>query len=47
MAQMLSRSLNDPALMAALRDYLRVPTSGYDRPLMIAQGAEDRRCRCR
>ncbi|NKR71836.1 lipase [Rhodococcus hoagii] len=40
-AQMLSRSLDDPALMAALRDYLRVPTSGYDRPLMIAQGAED------
>lgn len=40
-AQMLSRSLNEPALMAALRDYLQVPTSGYDRPLMIAQGAED------
>lgn len=40
-AQMLSRSLDDPALMTALRDYLRVPTSGYDRPLMIAQGAED------
>ncbi|WP_433612084.1 alpha/beta hydrolase [Prescottella agglutinans] len=40
-AQMLSRSLNDPALMAALRDYLRVPTSGYDRPLMIQQGSED------
>lgn len=40
-AQMLSRSLDDPALLTALRDYLRVPTSGYDRPLMIAQGAED------
>ncbi|QKT11139.1 lipase family protein [Rhodococcus sp. W8901] len=40
-AQMLSRSLNDPALLAALRDYLQVPTSGFDRPLMIAQGATD------
>ncbi|WP_430332040.1 lipase family protein [Rhodococcus sp. ACT016] len=40
-AQMLSRSLNDPALQAALRNYLQVPTSGYDRPLMIAQGSED------
>ncbi|MDH6281778.1 lipase family protein [Prescottella agglutinans] len=37
-AQMLSRSLNDPAILAALRDYLQVPTHGYDRPLMIQQG---------
>ncbi|WP_278249712.1 hypothetical protein [Rhodococcus sp. ABRD24] len=44
---MLSRSLNEPALMAALRDYLRVPTSGYDRPLMIAQGPRTRQCRFR
>ncbi|WP_107985516.1 lipase family protein [Rhodococcus sp. OK519] len=40
-AQMLSRSLDVPALMAALRDYLWVPITGYDRPLMIAQGARD------
>ncbi|WFR74771.1 hypothetical protein P9209_22210 [Prescottella defluvii] len=40
-AQMLSRSLNNPALLAALRDYLQVPTHGYDRPLMIRQGSED------
>ncbi|MDH6680018.1 hypothetical protein M2284_004243 [Rhodococcus sp. LBL1] len=40
-AQMLSRSLNNPAVLAALRDYLQVPTHGYDRPLMIQQGSED------
>lgn len=40
-AQMLSRSLAEPDMLAAVRDYLRVPTSGYDRPLMIAQGAKD------
>ncbi|TQF65497.1 lipase [Rhodococcus spelaei] len=40
-AQMLSRSLANPALLAALRDYLQVPTSGFDRPLFIAQGVRD------
>lgn len=40
-AQMLSRSLDEPALLAAVRDYLAVPTSGYDRPLLIGQGALD------
>ncbi|WP_072691238.1 lipase family protein [Rhodococcus marinonascens] len=40
-AQMLSRPLDTPALQSALREYLEVPVSGYDRPLMIAQGVTD------
>ncbi|MDG3013113.1 lipase family protein [Speluncibacter jeojiensis] len=40
-AQMLTRSLNDPALQAAIRRYLQIPLSGYDRPLLIVQGASD------
>ncbi|MFE3289330.1 lipase family protein [Rhodococcus sp. NPDC059234] len=40
-AQMLSRSLANPAVLAALRDYLQVPVSGFDRPLFIAQGLRD------
>ncbi|MEV0947824.1 lipase family protein [Rhodococcus sp. NPDC049939] len=40
-AQMLSRSLDTPELQSALREYLEVPVSGYDRPLMIAQGLTD------
>ncbi|NLE81547.1 MAG: lipase [Rhodococcus sp.] len=41
-AQMLSRSLDEPDLQAAIRDYLAVPVSGFDRPLFIAQGIADR-----
>ncbi|AOW93350.1 lipase [Rhodococcus sp. WMMA185] len=40
-AQMLSRSIDTPELQSALREYLEVPVSGYDRPLMIAQGLTD------
>ncbi|MDG3013112.1 lipase family protein [Speluncibacter jeojiensis] len=40
-AQMLSKSLNNPQVLAVLRSYLQVPVSGYDRPLFIAQGLTD------
>lgn len=39
--QMLSRPLSDETARAALTDYLAVPTSGYDRPLFLAQGLID------
>lgn len=38
---LLSRPLDDPAFRAALTEYLAVPTTGYDRPLFIAQGLLD------
>ncbi|WP_240963425.1 lipase family protein [Antrihabitans stalactiti] len=38
---LLSRPLNDPALVSAFRQMVEVPTSGYDRPLMLAQGLND------
>ncbi len=38
---MLSRPLDDPALLAALRAMLRVPTSGYSVPLFLGQGLTD------
>ncbi len=38
---MLSRPLEDPALLAALRAMLRVPTSGYSVPLFLGQGLTD------
>lgn len=41
-AQMLSRSLNEPDLQSAICEYLAVPVSGFDRPLFIAQGLADR-----
>lgn len=40
-AEMLSRSLNDPVLMGALTDYLAIPLTGYAEPIMIVQGAAD------
>ncbi len=40
-AEMLSRSLNEPPLMSALHDYLSIPLTGYTRPIMIVQGAAD------
>lgn len=40
-SQMLSRSLNDPTLLAAMRDYMAIPLDGYREPLMIVQGAAD------
>ncbi|MFD4181753.1 lipase family protein [Rhodococcus sp. NPDC058514] len=39
--QLLSRSVNTPELMDAGRSMISVPTSGYDRPLLIAQGLND------
>lgn len=38
---LVTRPLDDPALIAALRDMLEVPTSGYDRPVLLGQGLTD------
>ncbi|MGX7731199.1 lipase family protein [Rhodococcus sp. 2H158] len=40
--QLLSRTLGDDRMRAALADYLGVPTRGYDRPLFVGQGLRDR-----
>ncbi|MGB6038750.1 MAG: lipase family protein [Gordonia sp. (in: high G+C Gram-positive bacteria)] len=40
-AEMLSRSLADPVVINALRDYLGIPTTGYTKPIMLVQGAKD------
>ncbi|TQM25457.1 secretory lipase [Nocardia bhagyanarayanae] len=37
-----SAPLADPPLMAALRDYLSVPTTGHHRPVLLLQGAADK-----
>ncbi|OZF25748.1 hypothetical protein CH296_26955 [Rhodococcus sp. 14-2496-1d] len=39
--QLLTRSLSDPAMASALRDYLAVPTTGFTRPVAIEQGLAD------
>ncbi|MBP1161295.1 pimeloyl-ACP methyl ester carboxylesterase [Rhodococcus sp. PvR044] len=39
--QLLSRSVDTPEFIDAVRSILTVPTSGYDRPLLIAQGQQD------
>ncbi|MCZ4518109.1 alpha/beta hydrolase [Rhodococcus ruber] len=39
--QLLARSLSDPAMSTALREYLSVPTTGYRRPVVIEQGLAD------
>ncbi|MDJ0467340.1 lipase family protein [Rhodococcoides fascians] len=39
--QLLARSLSDPAMTSAIRDYLSVPTTGYTRPVTIEQGLAD------
>ncbi|MFF2554163.1 alpha/beta fold hydrolase [Nocardia sp. NPDC058058] len=39
--EMFSRPLSDPAITAALIDYLAVPASGYRQPVLILQGAAD------
>lgn len=36
-----TRQLNDPKLVAAFREMLEVPSSGFDRPLMFGQGLTD------
>ncbi|MCA1006874.1 lipase family protein [Rhodococcus hoagii] len=38
---LVSRPLDDPALLAAVRDMLEVPTAGYDRPVFLGQGLTD------
>ncbi|MDH6679470.1 pimeloyl-ACP methyl ester carboxylesterase [Rhodococcus sp. LBL1] len=35
------RPVDDPAVLAALRDMLEVPTAGYDRPVFLGQGLTD------
>ncbi|CAM3031377.1 lipase family protein [Prescottella defluvii] len=39
--ELLTRSLGEPPMHAAMTEYLGVPTSGYDRSLFIAQGLLD------
>ncbi|MEU1551036.1 alpha/beta fold hydrolase [Nocardia sp. NPDC005745] len=39
--QLFTKPLSDPALTAALRDYMAAPTTGYNRPLLILQGGAD------
>lgn len=38
---LVSLPLDDPALLAAVRDMLEVPTTGYDRPVFLGQGLTD------
>ncbi|MFB7718928.1 lipase family protein [Nocardia sp. NPDC056100] len=39
--EMFSRPLSDPAITAALTDYLAVPATGYHQPVLLLQGASD------
>ncbi|MFB8003691.1 lipase family protein [Nocardia sp. NPDC056000] len=39
--EMFSRPLSDPAITAALIDYLAVPASDYHQPVLLLQGASD------
>ncbi|SEL64269.1 lipase family protein [Rhodococcus maanshanensis] len=39
--ELFSRPLGDERIRSALRDYLAVPTTGYDRPVFIGQGLRD------
>ncbi len=36
-----SKPISDPAITAAIQDYLGVPTAGYHRPVALLQGASD------
>ncbi|MBF6061020.1 hypothetical protein IU500_32645 [Nocardia terpenica] len=38
---LLSRPLDDPAIVAVLNDYLAIPATGYRQPLFIGQGVAD------
>lgn len=40
--EMISRPLGEPLIHDALRDYLAIPTSGYDRPIFVGHGVGDR-----
>ena len=39
---MLSRSLGDEPLRSVMADYMTVPTSGYDAPILLLVNATDR-----
>ncbi|MFC9790530.1 lipase family protein [Rhodococcus sp. NPDC127528] len=39
--EMLSRPLGNEQIRSALRDYLAVPTTGYDRPVFVGHGLTD------
>ncbi|MBP1159173.1 hypothetical protein ABIC28_004417 [Rhodococcus sp. PvR044] len=39
--ELLSRQLDDPVILSALREMLEIPTRGYDRPFFIGQGMLD------
>ncbi|MFI5782727.1 lipase family protein [Nocardia sp. NPDC051570] len=39
--ELLSRPLDDPAFRTALADYMAVPTSGYDAPILLLLNAAD------
>jgi hypothetical protein len=41
LGRMYAKPLSDPALSAALHDYLSVPTTGYRTPVLLLQGASD------
>ncbi|CAM3122675.1 lipase family protein [Prescottella defluvii] len=38
---LVNRPLDDPAVLAATRGMLEIPTSGYDRPVFLGQGLAD------
>ncbi|MFC9790531.1 lipase family protein [Rhodococcus sp. NPDC127528] len=40
--EMLARPLDTPQFRDAVRDYLAVPTAGYDRPVFVGHGLSDR-----
>lgn len=41
LGKMYAKPLSDPALSAALHDYLSVPTTSYRTPVLLLQGASD------
>ncbi|MDV6271380.1 hypothetical protein [Rhodococcus globerulus] len=38
---LVNRPLDDPAVLAAARSMLEIPTTGYDRPVFLGQGLAD------
>ncbi|MBP2193174.1 lipase family protein [Nocardia goodfellowii] len=41
LGELFTRPLTDPALTAALRDYMGVPATGYRQPVLLLQGGAD------
>ncbi|SEL77278.1 lipase family protein [Rhodococcus maanshanensis] len=39
--ELLSRQLDDPVILSALREMLEIPVRGYDRPFFVGQGVLD------